>query len=192
MRRPIAIIGLAESASQAPFTRDWETWGLAKDANHGARCEALFEMHGLDLLEDLPINNGGRYMERLKEIDVPLYMRDEDERFPASVAYPFEEVEDDVFWCVPEDERYGSQVSYMLALAITKQPPMIGLWGVDLKYDRDHQRHNLAMLAGIAMGREIEVVKPKESNLMTLDYPGPLYTLSGKAVSFYPHYGVPA
>lgn len=109
-------------------------------------------------------------MDRLREADVPVYMQQAHADIPMSRAYPLAAVS------ACTGDYFGSSVAYMLALAIYEGADEIGLWGVDLSDDYDHQRPNLEYLIGFARGRWREVSVPDGSRLLsrrkTDDYRG--------------------
>ena len=154
MRR-VAIVGLGPTHDQAPW-REWETWGIPWDAWF-PRYALGFEMHDRALW-----GGKAKYVERLRESDVPIMMRQEHEDISASLPYPLGTVQEKV------GSYFGSSVAYMLAYAIQQEVDEIGLWGVDLTEDiYDHQRPNLEYLIGFARGRGIPVTVPSGSNLLS-------------------------
>ena len=159
----IAIIGLAPSAKDVPD--DWEWWGLPWDARRAVHCDRLFEMHDERLIFNPEYGRRDDYRDYLSEMIVPIYMQRHHDDIPMSVEYPFEDVED-VFGGVAAHQRYGSMISYMLAMAIIEEPAAIGLWGVDLIDDFDHERPNIAYLLGVASGRYIDVALPSGNTIL--------------------------
>ena len=161
----IAIVGLGPTCEQAPFDDpEWQCWGMAW-SHHAPRCNLVFEMHE-------PIGFGefcpAGYEDRLKESDVPVVMQSHDGRFPCA-PYPFEMVRDQVLPPMPDGKDYlGSSVAYMLALALTKKPGRIGIWGVDADEEYAYQRANIMYFVGVANGRGIEIVLPEDCTLFDL------------------------
>lgn len=147
--RQVAIIGLSSSHDLAPWgDSSWEKWGLPWDEGYWIRCDRLFEMHDLRLLESEHSKRPKDYMDRLMNIDVPLYMQES--YFLNATRYPFEEVA----------KNWNSSIGYMIALAIHERVDRIGLWGVDMKHSEEYgyQRPNTAYLLGLAEGLGIELV----------------------------------
>ncbi len=99
------------------------------------------------------------YLQRLKEVDVPLYMQEA--YIDTATRYPLEQVAEitGAYW--------NSSIGYMLALAIHEGVDRIGVWGVDMKADDEYgyQRPNCEYLIGLARGKGIDVVIPEESPL---------------------------
>ncbi len=179
MRR-VAVIGLGPSRDTVEFgAADWEYWGLPW-SDQSPHFDRWFEMHPPEIIFD--VEQGKRqlsYRQDLEESEVPVYMQQAYPDIPMALAYPFEAVGDDVLPGIPEHDRYGSSIAYMLALAIYIGAREIALYGVDLKDDAfDHQRPNLALLIGVAMGRGIKVHVPETAQIYNIqlgankyDYP---------------------
>ena len=98
-----------------------------------------------------------------------VYMQTADPEFPGSVAYPKDEMV----------ARFGSQfftnsIAWMLALAITRSPPAIGVWGVEgSTHDEYHQeRPGTLHFIELARALGIEVIIPEGCKLLQ---PGVLY-----------------
>ena len=117
-------------------------------------------MHEREHLKDHSHGPFDSYWQQLAEAHCPVVMQRKWADIPRSEAYPFSLVDVDVFGGVAPDQRYGSSIAYMLAYAIACYPSAVGLWGVDLKDNYDHQRPNIALLVGMALGRGIRVDMP--------------------------------
>ncbi len=176
--RKVAIVGLAPSThDQAPFGNlEWELWGLPWDNGWWANCDRLFEMHDIDLIQKPEAKRHNGYIDKLKNVDVPLYMQQA--YFPNVTPYPVEEVADLV------GDYFNSSIAYMIALAIHEGVDEIGIWGVDMTDSEEYayQRPNAEYLIGLARGRGIKVTIPEESYLLRFNAQGiPLGTM-------FPHY----
>ncbi len=171
----IAIVGLSPTThNQAPFgDPDWEVWGLPWDEGFWIYYDRLFEMHDIRLIEKDNSRRPSDYIERLKNIDAPLYMQES--YFETAIAYPFHEV---------PTEYFNSSIAYMLAMAIVEEPEKIGIYGVDMKGDDEYgyQKPNIEYLIGLAEGRGIKVLIPDESPLMKFQSEGIMFA------DFYPNY----
>lgn len=141
----IAIVGLGPSHDDVPW-QEWETWGLPWDA-WSPRYDCLFEMHDRSLFE----TRGEDYMKRLRDADRPVYMQQAHSDIPLSQPYPMADV------AALTGDYFGSSVAYMLALAIYEEAEEIGIWGVELNDDYDHQRPGLEYMIGFARGRGVKV-----------------------------------
>ena len=166
-RRRVAIVALGPSHDEVPYEK-WETWGLAWDP-WVFRYDRIFELHDRELWEKRTIagceaDNGSGYMERINETGLPCYMQRRYLEIPKSVEYPLWQVAGEV------GDYFGSSISYLLALAIYEEVDEIGLWGIDLKDEKDsylHQRDNMEYLIGFARGRGIHVRVSDFSDLLT-------------------------
>lgn len=156
MALKVAVIGLSDSHSEAPWgDPEWEKWGLAWDGDW-AELQRTFEMHDLSELEP-------KHVDQLQH-RTNLYVQDS--RLPGTL-YPFEEVAKTTgpYWI--------SSIAYMLALAIHEGAEEIGLWGVDMDIggEYEYQRANCEYLIGFARGRGIKVFIPDSSPLCTFKSP---------------------
>ena len=154
----IGIVGLGPSHDEAPG--NIELWGLPWD-HRAYEYERLFEMHDRSLFAQEEAGRGGDYLKRLQSFEVPIYMQKTFADIPNSVAYPLDAVSHLV------GDYFGSSPAYMLAMAILEGVPEIGLWGVDLKDDYDHQRPNLEYLIGFARGYGLKVEVFGDGKLLT-------------------------
>lgn len=158
----IAVIGLSKTThDQAPWNDPtWEKWGLPWDEGYWARCDRLFEMHDIRLLKNAKCRKSD-YIERLKDLDVPLFMQYAYQEIPNAMGYPFGDVSR------VTGNVWNSSIAYMLAMAIFEHPDEIGIWGVDMLADDEYayQRPNCEYLVGLARGMGIKVTIPEESPL---------------------------
>ena len=162
MALKIAVIGLSRTThDQAPWDDPtWEKWGLPWDEGYWPRCDRLFEMHDLRLIKSASCRKPG-YLDRLRELDVPLFMQCAYPEIPNAMAYPFGEVSG------VTGDYWNSSIGYMLAMAISENPHEIGIYGVDMKANDEYayQRPNCEYLIGLARGMGIKVTIPEESPL---------------------------
>jgi len=166
--KKIAIVGLADSThNDAPYTDpDWEVWGLPWDEEKWLYFDKIFELHSLDLLRSLEFPYVSE--ERLKEIEVPLYMQEAYLDIPSAVEYPLDDV------IAITGDYFHSSFSYMMGLAILEKVDKIGVWGIDMMADDEYeyQRPNAEYFIGFARGRGIDVFVPEESALLAFDVAG--------------------
>jgi hypothetical protein len=166
--RKIAVVGLAPSTrNQAPFEDSaWEKWGLAQDVESYPYLNRAFEIHPLSFVKSL--NRPYRSEERMREFDIPLYMQEAYPEIPNAIAYPIEDVISVV------GDYFNSSVAYMIGLAILEEVDCIGIWGVDMAGDDEfgYQRPNAEYMIGVARGKGIDIVIPKESSLLTFGVEG--------------------
>lgn len=121
----------------------------------------------------------------LRSFRGPVYMHEVDPDIPNSIAYPLDEVQEDIganlFRIAADMSRtdcrktpyMDSSMAYELALAIHEGFKEILMVGVDLNTQGEYvwQRSGVSYLMGIAQGRGINVVLPDNCPLLT----GPLY-----------------
>jgi len=145
----VALIGLGESHDLAPWDHSgWELWGLPWDEGYWRYYNRLFEMHDIRLLDSELSQRVPGYIDRLREVEVPLYMQEA--YFPTATKYPF-----------VEGKVYQSSLAYMLALAIEEGYQNIALFGFDLVDEKyDYQIHNVEYWLGYADGKGINVILP--------------------------------
>jgi hypothetical protein len=180
--KQIAICGRSPTTQwMAPWDNPaWECWGVPWDAGYWAKMDRFFEMHPRADLETPAADRPDDYWEKLREyIDWgSIYMHQHWDDIPCSVAYPFADVNADVFATFPrapwDDQKdfYASSPAYALALAIHEKADRIGLWGIDCaggsEFAQEHP--NLAYLIGFAQGRGIEIILPQgPTNLLKYD-----------------------
>lgn len=130
------------------------------DEGYWVLYDRLFEMHDLRLLKSATCRKPD-YLERLKSLDVQLFMQEAYQEIPNSMAYPFDEVSK------VTGGVFNSSLAYMLAMAICERPAQIGIWGVDMEADDEYgyQRPNFEYLIGLARGKGIKVTIPEKSPL---------------------------
>ena len=113
--KQVAIVGLSPSThDDAPYTDpDWEVWGLPWDNGRFPYFDRLFDVHPLECIKEaIPSFYPPNYLDRLRELDVPLYMQEAYDEIPNSTEYPLGSVSELV------GDYYNSSIAYMLGLAI--------------------------------------------------------------------------
>lgn len=167
-------MGLGPSNSAQP---DCEKWGLPWDG-YAPRYDRLFEMHPRDMWQ----KRGEAYLERLRILDIEIYMQRIHDDIPMSRVYPLPWVSGLV------GDYYGSSAAYMLALAIADGHNEIGLYGFELheKDGYDHQRPNLEYMIGFARGQGAKVTVAEGSDLLTHR---PEHNFQGESVIYPQRYG---
>lgn len=154
MALKVAIIGLSPAThNQAPWDDPtWQKWGLPWDEGYWRFMDRCFEMHDFRLLVSEHSKRPKEYFSRLAEID-HLYTQDN---------YPFDDVAKSI-----GGYYFNSSIAYAMALAIHEGAEEIGIYGVDMKGDDEYgyQKPNMEYLVGVARGKGIKVLIPKESPL---------------------------
>jgi protein-tyrosine-phosphatase len=169
MSKTIAIAGFSTTTLGAlKQSRADEIWTV----NHAfvmdfaiPRMDRVFELHkyGWFLRKGQHVLTKYRAWLR-RQHPFPIYMQKVYKSFPASVRYPFEEVNDYVFSkLLRGNERnlyYTSSFSYMLALAIYEKVKRVEIYGIDMLNDTEwqYQKPSGELMIGVALGHGIEVV----------------------------------
>lgn len=176
--RKVAIVGTAPSSYPlAPFDDpDWEIWGTSRLYHQIPRWDVWFELHGLDRIgkgwncdEQSRKKQRDKHIEWLASQTQPVYLKREDERVPAGIAYPLDDVLADLRDNFRSPERYfTNHIAYMLGLAIYERVDEIGVWGVDMALTDEYayQRPSCEYLIGLARGAGIPVYVPPEADLL--------------------------
>ena len=149
MKTKLAIVGAANSCSQAPYNdKSWDIWGLNHYFNRVPRKTKWFDLHDL---KDYP----EAHLSILSRFKDNLIIAKEDERLPEATVYPYNQV------CkMIGGKHLCSSVAYMLALAIMQGYTTIKFFGITLQQPdeiRTEQRANLRELVFFARGRGINV-----------------------------------
>lgn len=168
-KKKVAIVGFAPSSRDlAPFNDpDWEIWGLNDVYQFIPRWDVWFQLHEMKWFYpevDESVRDKNHYG-WLKEQTKPVYMVDQFPEIPACIKYPKDEM------VAKYGDYFCSSVSWMLALAIEMGYETIGVWGIDMavsttedEYSR--QRPSCEYFLGIAQGKGIEVIIPRQSELL--------------------------
>lgn len=167
----IAILGGAPSSCNlAPFgDPNWEIWACSPGNWASPRVDAWFEMHSLARKN---VRGNEPYINVLRT-HPRVYLSAPDKLIPNAIVYP----KDDIlphFGGQYVESFMQSSVSYMLAMAITLKPKVIGLWGVDMaaESEYDYQRPGCHFFFNEALKRGIDITAPPQSDIMN---PLPLY-----------------
>lgn len=163
--KKVAIVGFAPSTKDmAP--KDMELWGL-NDLDLTGNITRWFDIHPIEQLRNMPSRNGEEsYIQRLANRTCPVYMQQKVDDVPNSVAYPLERI------IKKFGNYFTNSISYMLALAIDEGYEEIHIYGVDMAQGTEyaHQRPSCEYFIGLARGMGINVVVPKQSDLLKTAY----------------------
>lgn len=163
-RSRVAIVGFTPSRADAPYQNsDYEIWALNDLFEAIPRCDRLFQIHSRQSI-DTYTTRGERatYIERLRELPVPIYMIEKQKDIPNSVAYPLSEI-------IAEFGNYfTNSISFMIALAIHEGFEEIHIYGVDMAVGAEYiaQRPSCEHIIGWAQGKGIRVFIPHQSDLL--------------------------
>lgn len=165
----IALVGTAPSSNLlAPYDDPlWEIWACGP-ANAGVlpRCDEWFELHDLK-----PLERDATWTSYLSWLTLQrsVYTINLDPRFAGFKTFP----KDDML------REFGpyfftSSIAWMMALAISRKPAAIGLWGIDMTSSSEYgdQRAGCHHFLQVARDRGIDVIVPDESDLAK---PLPMY-----------------
>jgi len=169
--RRVAICGTSSTtAGLAPVNvvdKDgkplWEIWTLGIAQKFYSRQDRHFQLHNLD--------EGARrwsenYKAWLNTTKTPVYLQELNPAWvPAGVSFPLAEI----MQAFPLSGSYFTcMIAEMIALAIMEGVDELGIYGCDLAHASEYayQRPCVDHWIGIAIGRGINVVVPKESDLL--------------------------
>lgn len=180
-RTKCAIVGFCDTNRDlAPYeNQEWEIWGLNRGSIFMHRSERWFDMHSPEIRR-WEQRRPGKHELWLRSFPGPVYMHEADPNVPNSVAYPLEEVAEDlganlfrqseVNGPLADSKRWPyltSSITYEIALAIHEGFEEIGLYGVDLNTSGEYawQKASVEAMIGIAIGRGIKVILPSNCPL---------------------------
>src|SRR5574344_2560232 len=128
MKNKLAIVGAANSCSQAPFNdKSWDIWGLNHYFSRVPRKTKWFELHNV---KDYPES----HLEILRRFKDNLIIAKESEQLPDATVYPYAQI------CKMLGGRHlCSSVAYMLALAINQGYTTIKFFGVTLQHPDENR-----------------------------------------------------
>lgn len=164
----IALVGrYPKTFLQAPCDDpEWEIWATGA-LSFGAlpRVDAWFELHkwseNRGQFADV-IRDDARYLDWLK-VQPRVYIHGGGDEFPGAMAYPFAEMHEIYgpyfFSCTP---------AWMMALALTREPEAIGIWGIEMSSESEHvlYRTGFHHFVQIAHDRGIEIIIPEGSTIL--------------------------
>jgi hypothetical protein len=176
----VALVGFASTSRMlAPFgDQSFEIWTLNDLCRSVPRWNRTFETHPRDyVIGNAWMRNetqveGGAYWKYLCGIPPSpdpkggtIYTLERYPEMPASVAYPFEEVE--AAYSTPHGESVylTSTPAQMLALALLEEFQEIHLYGIDLIAQEEYQEQRPCMeyYVGLGRGQGRRIVIPKQS-----------------------------
>ena len=164
-KKRVTIVGFTPHRNETAWDDEgMDIWGLNglyeyKDCK---RFTAWFDLHPVEVINP-------KRLQAYSEMVIPVYLIEPHPGIATSVAFPRE----DVIKALPQVPEKGSywtnSVSWMVALAICLGYEEIHINGVDMSEDSEyrHQRANLEMVCGIAMGMGREIHVPKISDLFS-------------------------
>ena len=157
-QRKVALIGAAPSIVYAPwYDPSWEIWSHATCHHMLRRVDRFFDQHPWAWI--LGKHQPG-YLTWLRKNRVPIYMADRYADAPASIRYPLERIQAEFPW-----QPFGGHAAFMTALALSEGVTHLGFFGIEYEIGSEYgeQRANAEFWAGIACGRNVQLVIPKQS-----------------------------
>lgn len=171
-QRPIAILGTAPASKAVAPINDpnWEIWACSWN-NIGAfpRVDCWAEMHDLaDVRKRVSNQVFAQWIGTLAAAPRAILLR-ETPMIPRGEAFPLARAIEEF-----GRECFTSSISYLLAEAIWKKPPLIGIFGVDMAHQTEYeaQRTGAKLMIEHAKRLGINIYVPPESDLLA---PTPLY-----------------
>ena len=167
-QKKVAIIGFAPHRVLAPYMDEsFEIWGLNDLYEHLPRWTRWFDVHDRVIykLDETYVTrkDGKPHVQRLKELNCPVYMAKQYEDIPNSVRFPIEEAVEYF-----KTRYFTNTISMMIALAVMEEFEVIHVYGVDMAVgtEYENQRSSCEYFLGFARGKGIEVYMPPESDLL--------------------------
>ena len=172
----IAIVGAHTGTKfKAPYGDSaWEIWSCSPhNENELLRVDVWFELHSFDL----PRWPKVEYLDWLVSLPV-VYTQAVPKEIPGAVLYPKDEILERFGRFFFEEDR-GSSTAWMMALAITKKPSTIGIWGVHGVGNAAFaaQRYGMRHFMQVACREGIEIICPTPLNA-----PGKLYAFDEEII----------
>lgn len=170
-KNKVAIVGTSPSSRHlAPYEDpEFEIWSLTCNYLNLPRWDRWFEIHKLYAFEGKsPVVPGLlEWLAQQNNPTQPVYIQESWPSVPNGVIFPREEVQK-AFPFATQNKFYTSTIAWMQALAIYMGYTTIGIWGVDMAAEGEYgeQKEGCAFWGGVAIGRGIELIIPKESDLM--------------------------
>lgn len=161
--RKVGILGgHPDSLRQAPWDDPtWEWWAHASTVRLlPVQPHRLIDVHPSACYTKQRKNGFADYYEFLRRSPIPIYMQRAVPEIPSSRKYPKAAVK--ALWPgVP----FGSQTSWMIALALLEGVTHLGFWGISYSHSTEYarQRANAEHWAGIARGTGVQIILPAAS-----------------------------
>lgn len=173
--KKVAIVGFsASSRDKAPFKDpEFELWGMNSlfQFNPGP-WHKWFEFHDEKHWESIHKEQWPKIEKFFKTCGIPLFMQKHVEKYPTSMEFPLNELNEYFGW---KDIKpglqyyYESTVGLCIGFAEMSGFEEIHLYGIDMTHDTEwaYQRPNTEFFLGHALGKGIKVYLPPESALLS-------------------------
>ena len=176
----ITILGTGATLTRCPEKKieNGEYWGC-----NGTYKKVKIELDKLFIMKDLYLTQYNKEKTLIKDInekDFPVYTLGKYPEIKNNIQYPVKEI--------LKEFKIGyflTNISYMLALAITKKPKCIGMFGVDMNFGTNieymrNEKSCIEFWLGVATGRGIEIHIPVQSTVMKRKGHGAFYGMKVK------------
>jgi hypothetical protein len=165
--KKLAICGLAATTRDAaPFDDPaFDIWSVHMGAFLLRRVDVLFEFHDPAVFKK-PEYADKAYYDRLKTIQIPVFMQRHYEDIPTSIEYPIKEIQQEF------GNFFTNSISYMLALAFRNQYEEVHVFGVEMEHGTEYvdQARSVIFFTGILLGRGVKVFYPPVCQLFKNRY----------------------
>ena len=164
-RNKLAIVGAEpHTRENAPYNDlDYDIWTFSDWllADWLKRCDAIIEIHGIEVYRNHPRSPG--YWDALQKATIPVYMYPfADTKVKSSIEFPLDGVLEMLNKAKTNGQPFKNlncTTVYAIALGIYQQYEVIDIYGVELWPDSPYnkQRADFAFWVGFAAGRGIEL-----------------------------------
>jgi hypothetical protein len=155
----IMLLARGPSWYRCPDTKEpnTELWGC-NTAYRDRSIDRLFVMH--DIRWEM-IYEDKDFVDNVNNAGFPVYTPGKYAVLKNSFEYPLQDIFDE-FGVIP---YFLNVIAYMIALAITKKPKQIELYGIDMRSGAEYtnERANVEFWLGVATGRGIKIETTPES-----------------------------
>lgn len=162
MVKKIALVGTSESSVKLADSLDksWQVWGCNGSYQMISGCDIHFELHTIPYLKTVATPKAlEEYFEFMKFKGKNLVLNGKYEEFPEAQDYPINQVIEYF-----QHRYFNNTISYMIALAIMKNPDLeeLAIFGIDMAADTEysHQRPCTEFYLGWARAKGIKVLIP--------------------------------
>lgn len=158
--KPVVILSNHDEVKDMEFGESVDVWAMNIRAMNKKHADLVLDVHSLEYLKE---SSGEKYLEWLRSLSVPVYMREK--YLPNATRYPFEEVYEltklVMFKGKPLKFLTSSPV-YLIALAILQKRPQVSVYGFEFRDIAEYkkQTHGFAFWTGFAAGRGISLDIP--------------------------------
>lgn len=178
-KKTVAVVGMSPVTSGlAPYQeKNVELWGLneAHLFNVMKRWDRWFQLHQTSyLMKNMSLKGKAGHWDWLGiKRGKPIYLQFQNPLVPDSIEYPLQDISDKFLSKIRRGTKkikyYTSTFSYMIALALYEGFNRIEIYGFDMDMKQEYwkQRANGEFWLGVATGKDVEIVLPETSFLLS-------------------------